>query len=77
LFAGALSPNNEKKYAAVLGPAGKGKNAISRVVAIQTLQPMISALVLEAKLEPAFAGEDVLKKVVNRIFDALLEVPPR
>ena len=77
LFAGALSQNNEKKYAGILGPAGKGKNAISRVVAIQTLQPMISALVLEAKLEPAFAGEDVLKKVVSRIFDALLEVPPR
>jgi len=77
LFAGALSPNNEKKYAGILGPAGKGKNAISRVVAIQTLQPMVSALVLEARLEPAFAGEDVLKRVVSRIFDALLEVPPR
>jgi AcrR family transcriptional regulator len=77
LFAEVLSQNNEKKYAGVFGPAGKGKNAISRVVAIQTLQPVISALILEAKLEPVFSGEGVVRKVVGRIFDALLEVPPR
>ena len=77
LFAGAISQNDEKRLANVLGPAGKGKNALSRVVAIQTLQPVLSALVLEARLETAFSGEDVVKKVVGRIFDALMEVPPR
>ena len=77
LFGGAISQNDEKRLANVLGPAGKGKNALSRVVAIQALQPVISALVLEARLETAFSGEDVVKKVVGRIFDALMEVPPR
>jgi AcrR family transcriptional regulator len=76
-FAGSISQKDEKRLANVLGPAGKRKNALSRVIAIQTLQPMISALVLEARLETAFSGEDVVKKVVGRIFDALLEVPPR
>jgi hypothetical protein len=38
---------------------------------------MLSALVLEAKFEPALLGEDVTRKVVGRIFDALLEVPPQ
>ena len=77
LFGGAISQNDEKRLANVLGPAGKGKNALSRVVAIQALQPVISALVLEARLETAFSGEDVVKKVMGRIFDALMEVPPR
>ena len=77
LFAGAISQNDEKRLANVLGPAGKGKNALSRVAAIQTLQPVLSALVLEARLETAFSREDVVRKVVGRIFDALMEVPPR
>jgi AcrR family transcriptional regulator len=77
VFAEAISPKDEKRIADILGPAGKGKNAISRVVAIQTMQPMLSALVLETKFDSAMLGEDVIRKVVGRIFDALLEIPPR
>jgi AcrR family transcriptional regulator len=77
LFATMLSEDDEKRLAAILGATGKGKNAISRVIAVHSLLPMISALVLEAQLETVYSDMDVLKKVTNRIFDALLEVPTR
>jgi AcrR family transcriptional regulator len=75
LYAGVLSPNEENRYAAILGAAGKGKGAINRVVAIQALQPMISGLVLEAQLGTSLSDKAVIRKVTKRIFDALLEVP--
>jgi AcrR family transcriptional regulator len=74
-FAGFFSQDQENRFAELLGPTGKGKDAISRVVAVQTLQPVLSVLVLEAKFEPARLGDDVIKKVAGRIFDALLQVP--
>jgi len=72
-----LSPSDEKRLADILGAAGKGKDAISRVIAIQSLQPMISSLVLEAQMENILSDRNVIKKVVNRIFDSLLEVTTR
>jgi AcrR family transcriptional regulator len=74
-YAGIFSANQEKQLSELLGSAGKGKEAISRVVAVKVLQPMLSALVLEAKFEPAFLGEDVVRKVAGRIFDALFQTP--
>jgi len=74
LYAGMLSQNDEKRFADILGAAAKGRNAISRVIAIQTLQPVISALLLEAQLETDLSDKSVVKRVTNRIFDALLEV---
>jgi hypothetical protein len=47
------------------------------VAAIQSLRPVISALVLEAQLETNLSGKNVIKKIANRIFDALMEVPAR
>jgi hypothetical protein len=38
---------------------------------------VITGLVLEAQLENILSGRNVIKKVANRIFDALLEVSPR
>jgi hypothetical protein len=43
------------------------------VAAIEALQPMISGLVLEAQLETNLAGKNVIERITNRIFDALLE----
>ena len=68
---------DEKRIAGFLGAASKGKDAISRVTAIQTIHPVISALVLEAQLGTAFEDKTVLKKVVVRILDTLLDVPTR
>lgn len=73
-YAGMLSHNDEKRLAEILGPAAKGKEAISRVMAIHSLQPMISALVLEAQLETVLSDTAAIKKVTIRVFDALLGV---
>jgi AcrR family transcriptional regulator len=72
-FSESISLKDEKRLAGILGPAGKGKNAISRVVAIQTLTSMLSALLLESKVSPALIGEGVVRKVTDRVFDALFE----
>jgi AcrR family transcriptional regulator len=77
LYSGFLSQNDEKRFGDLLGAAAKGKDAISRVIAVQTLQPVISALILEAQLETNLSDKNVLKKIANRIFDALLEVPAK
>ena len=75
LYAGIFYRTDEKKLADILGAAAKGKDAISRVVAVQTLGPVISALVLELQLDNHLLNKNVIKKVANRIFDTLLEVP--
>jgi AcrR family transcriptional regulator len=77
LYAGMLSSNDEKRLTDILGAATKRKDAISRVVAIQSLHPVISALVLEAQLETNLGDKNVIKKITNRIFDALMEIPKR
>jgi AcrR family transcriptional regulator len=63
--------HDEEHYSALLGPAGAGKHAVSRVVAIKTLQPMFSALLLEAAIDPALE-EQMLARVAGRVFDAML-----
>jgi len=75
LYAGILYQTDEESLADILGPAAKGKDAISRVVAIQALQPVISGLVLEAQLGLLLSDKNVIRKVTTRIFDALLEAP--
>ena len=75
LYSAMLSQSDEKRLADILGAARKGKYAISRVVAVQSLQPMISSLVLEAQMENNLSDKNVMKNIVSRIFDALLEVP--
>ncbi|HTF61719.1 MAG TPA: TetR/AcrR family transcriptional regulator [Edaphobacter sp.] len=74
-YARLLPGNKEVRYAEFLGPAGKGKKSISRTIAVHTLQPLLSALLLEAKVDSEMWGEDSIRKVVGRVFDALLEVP--
>lgn len=74
MHAAFLTPDAEHRYADILGAAGTGKDAISRVVAVEAIQPVISALVLEAQMETNLSGKGVIAKVINRIFDALLNV---
>ena len=75
IYAGVLSQNDEKRLASILGAASKDKGAISRVVAIQALQPMISGLVLEAQLGTFLSEKTAIMHVTKRVFDALLDVP--
>ena len=74
-YAGILPSNEEKRYTELLGPADKGKKAISRTIAVHTVRPMLSVLLLEAKLNPELLGPDAIRKVASRVFDALLELP--
>jgi AcrR family transcriptional regulator len=68
-----FSQTPEEKLIHILGPSGKGEEALSRSIAVQTLQPLISALAVEAKFAPMLMGEDAIRKIVGRIFDALLQ----
>lgn len=74
-FYDAVFPaDHEKKLVSFLGSPGHGKDMLSRSVAIQTLQPLVSALAIEASFAPTLLSKDTLKKVATRLFDALL--PP-
>jgi AcrR family transcriptional regulator len=72
-----LSTSREERYVGFLGPVAEGKHGISRVVAIQALQPMISGLIVEAQLDTALFNKNVLRKIVGKVFDAMLGVPPK
>ena len=72
-YAEIVAENEEAKYLELLGPAGKGKKAISRRVAVHTLQPVVGALLLQARIYPELFGADAIRNVTMRIFDALLE----
>jgi hypothetical protein len=53
----------------MLSPAGSGKNAISRTAAVQALQPILSALLIESSCGPGVLEEKTQKKIALRIFD--------
>ena len=62
----------EQRLAGLLGRSGKGKNAIPRAVAVHSMQPMLSALAVEASFAPDLLDKEELKRVATRIFDALI-----
>jgi AcrR family transcriptional regulator len=74
---GILYRTDEKRLAELLGAAAKGKDAISREIAIKALEPVINGLALEAQLDSTLADKSVIRKVTGRIFDALMDVQPR
>jgi AcrR family transcriptional regulator len=67
-----MPAGEEKRYVQLLGPAGKGKGALSRSEAVIALQPLVSALAVESKLLPHFLDDRAMKKAANKVFDALL-----
>ena len=72
-YAEVFPGNEEARFSEYLGPAPRGRESVSRSLAIQVLHPFISALVLEAELN-GLPDEDAIRKVTNCIFDALLEL---
>lgn len=64
---------DEEKLTKLLGIPLNGKEGLSRRVAVLTLQPILSALLVEARFMPTLLDDDVLRKVVTRIFNALLQ----
>lgn len=76
-FEEILPDRSERKYVELLGPPGKGRDAISRMAAVFTIHPLLTALAVEAKFAPGLFDARVIKKMAGRIFDALLEPPAR
>ncbi len=72
-FDDVLENGRELRLTKVLGAAGTGEDSLSRVMAVHALTPMIAGLVIETNFLPDLFEEDVMKKITNRVFDALLE----
>jgi len=72
LVAKLIASSHEKRLVEILGPVGKGKETISRSLAIQLMQSLLCGLTLEARFEPDLLREETLKNVVGRLFDALI-----
>ena len=72
-YARILTGDQEARLSKLLGPAVKGKNAISRTLSVHALLPMLSALLLEARLDPTLFSPDAIKKIASKIFDTLIE----
>ena len=65
LFAEIFSQNDEGRLAAIMGATAKGKSAISRVIAVQAMQPMISGMVLEAQLGINLFDKNAIRKITT------------
>ena len=70
-FSEAIPPDREPRLVRLLGSASEGSSFLSRSVSVQSIQPLLSALVLEAKFAPKSLDKSVLRTLANVIFDAL------
>jgi AcrR family transcriptional regulator len=75
-FDEVMPGDQENRFVQLLGPAEPGPGAISRSLAVQSLQPLVSALAVEARYMPDLHDDHALRKVAARVFDALLQPPP-
>jgi len=75
-FDEVMPGDQEDRFVQLLGPAKPGPGAISRSLAVQSLQPLVSALAVEARYMPDLHDDHALRKVAARVFDALLQPPP-
>jgi AcrR family transcriptional regulator len=76
VYQSILPPQEEMAYSSLLGPATKGKRAISRTEAVHTAFAMLTALRLEAQFDPEVVTSDVLKKVAGKLFDTMFGTNP-
>jgi hypothetical protein len=67
--------HQEEEYVSVFGSSGQGEAGLSRSAAVSVLSPILSALTVEAQFTPELLDEQTLKRVVTRLFDALLPPP--
>jgi AcrR family transcriptional regulator len=64
--------DREQSYVKLFGPAGKTKRSISRAMALHSIFPMLTALLLEAEFEPGLLSNASIKRVIGGVFDALI-----
>jgi hypothetical protein len=67
------SPDAEKRLTGLLGAERKGKQVLGRSLSVQLIQPLLSALTLEALFDPDVLTEHTRDKVTGRLFDAIVE----
>lgn len=73
VYESILPVNEEEVYSNLLGPASKGKDAISRTLAVHTGFSMLTALQLESKFDPNAVGSDMVRRIAGRLFDMLFQ----
>lgn len=71
-YAEMLPEGQEQRLADFLGPAGLGKDTLTRSAAVQILTPLLSTLAIEATFAPRLLAAETRRNVAQRIFDALL-----
>jgi AcrR family transcriptional regulator len=69
-----LVADEEKRYSELIGPAPKGKGAISRTAAIHSMFATLSALQLESKFEPKAFCPTEIGNIAAKVFDALFGI---
>ena len=67
-----FTSDREGMYSKLFGPAGKGKRSVSRAMAVHSIIPMLSALLLEAEFQPGLMSRGSIKKLIASVFDCLL-----
>lgn len=67
-----LASETEEMYARLIGPAGKSKRSVSRAIALHSIIPMLSALLLEEEFEPGLMNKNSIKKLIAKVFDCLI-----
>lgn len=73
-FEEIFSEDQEKKLGDLLGEPGRGNDALSRSIAVRFVQPLLSAIAIEASFSPTAVDKETLKKVATRTFDALMHI---
>ena len=73
LYKAILLANAETSYTAIIGPAGKGRDAIKRSTAIHVAYSMLYALEVEMRFEPSGLDKKTAKAIAGKIFDTLFE----
>jgi len=67
-----LTTDREEMYTSLFGPAGVGVRSVSRSLAVHSIIPIVSALLLEAKFDPGLMSKDSIKKLIAGVFDFLI-----
>jgi len=67
-----IEGSQEQRYTDLLGPAAKGKQAITRTAAVHSLFAMLTGLVLESKFDPNAVSEESVKRIADRLFNAII-----
>lgn len=72
LFAENFRASDARLYNSILGAAPEKDGSISRLLAVQSLYPMLTALQLEAEVSDPPLSKASVRKIALRLFDALL-----